>query len=40
MTFVPGMRHGTVIAVTDEVVARLREAGSAAPETQGNRPEK
>ena len=40
MTFVPGMRHGTVIAVTDDIVARLREAGSAAPETQGNRPDK
>jgi beta-xylosidase len=40
MTFVPGMRHGTVIAVTDDVVARLRAAGSATPATPANRPEK
>jgi hypothetical protein len=40
MTFVPGMHHGTVIAVPDDIVARLRAAGSATPATPGNRPEK
>ena len=39
MTFVPGMRHGTVIAVTDDVVARLREAGSQRMEGAATEPQ-
>jgi hypothetical protein len=39
MTFVPGMRHGTVIAVTDDVVARLREACSKRMEGAATEPQ-